>query len=60
VNYKEFHSKREQLKAAMSQWTQDLDPDNTREFQTLPEAANAMQDDYSTGKTLFFVQTLRL
>jgi hypothetical protein len=31
---KEFHSKREQTKAAMIQWTQDLDTDYTIEFET--------------------------
>jgi hypothetical protein len=33
----------------MTQWTQDLDPDDIREFETLPEIAHVMQDDYSTG-----------
>jgi hypothetical protein len=38
----------------MTQWTQDLDPDDIREFETLPEIAHVMQNDYSTGNMSFF------
>jgi hypothetical protein len=59
VPQKEFHSKREQLKVAMTQWTQDLDPDDIREFETIPEIAHVMQDDYSTSDMSFFSTSIQ-
>jgi hypothetical protein len=54
VNKKEFYNKRKQMKVAMTTWTKNLDPDNIREYDTLPEVAHVTQDDYSTGDDSFF------
>jgi hypothetical protein len=58
VPKKEFSAQRKLLKDKMTSWVQDLDPDDTKEYNTPPEVAHIAKDDYSSTDETFYSHSI--
>jgi hypothetical protein len=54
VPKKHFHERRDTLKTQLATWIGDLDPEDTREFNTPPEVSHISKDDYSSEANSFY------
>ena len=60
VPKKHFHDRRDLLKTQLATWIEDLDPEDTREFNTPPEVSHIASDDNTSDANSFYSNSIEL